>query len=809
MSKVSVVMIKLKKLIQCCFWSVMLSATIAWALPAHSQTMDHYDLALVKDTTNISTPVATLGSIVTYRITVMNQGSVNSGSFALNDIIPAGMSFIAASPAATSGPAIGSNGTVEWVVSAANGLAPGDFAYFDIMVQIDNVLYTPFRNQSEITADSGDDHDSIPDDNSSTYDQFNDPSVLNDKDKGDADDSDFEVLDLNIVYDLALIKKEVSVSPTPASAGSEVVYHIAVMNQGSVPSGSYTVDEMIPSGMTFVSASPTPAVSPAVGSGGLVQWVVPTSSQLAPSAQAIFEVVLKVDDPTLSPYKNVAEISADSGDAYGGDKDSDPADGSGATDTYNDADVTNDQDIGDEDDSDFEILALDGTYDLALVKTLHPAQASWVTQNSVVRYLITVRNQGNVASGNFSVTDTIPGGMTFVSATGNNFSCVNNSPVVGKVTCNYQPPTGAALAPDTNAVITLKLKAVDLSRSPFKNWAEISEDSGDDIDSTPGSNTGAQDSGAGPGNGGSDPSIDHNDINHGGTNGNRNIDEDDSDPAIIGAGQTRPVTLQTFEAVNIDGAGTLRIDWATSMEDANLGYHLYGRADGGEWKRLLSTMVPAIAGASTGASYRRTIIDDEINELTITDVDLFGQEVPHGPFQIGQLYGTASVAIDDSMPPVDHVDPVVIPSEIADNKVYLDTDNVGIHRTTYEELRNAGHDFVDVPVSSLALTQLGRAVPARIEGKRAPDDPYASNLFGPGGFIEFVATELDSIYVDRNRYMLSVNPTMSRSIMEDYDSSLQGLTFAGDYLHELRWNPDKAYSRSSHTGIRSQGQQVC
>jgi len=156
-------------------------------------------------------------------------------------------------------------------------------------------------------------------------------------------------------YDLALIKQQVSINPTPATLGSQVTYRITVMNQGAATSGSYTVEDIIPAGMSFVSASPNATTAPAVGSNGTVGWVVPNSGELASGDTATFNVVLKIDDVTKSPFKNIAEITADSGD----DEDSDPTDNSGSADTFNDDDVSNDQDPGDQDDSDFELLEVD------------------------------------------------------------------------------------------------------------------------------------------------------------------------------------------------------------------------------------------------------------------------------------------------------------------------------------------------------------------------------------------------------------------------------------------------------------------
>jgi len=123
--------------------------------------------------------------------------------------------------------------------------------------------------------------------------------------------ADIDVYTLPIKYDLALIKVQTALSANPAVAGTQVSYRITVMNQGAVDSGSFTVEDIIPAGMSYVSATPAPTSAPAPGSGGVVQWVVPTSSELAVGASANFDIVLQVDDVGLSPFKNIAEITAE------------------------------------------------------------------------------------------------------------------------------------------------------------------------------------------------------------------------------------------------------------------------------------------------------------------------------------------------------------------------------------------------------------------------------------------------------------------------------------------------------------------
>jgi uncharacterized repeat protein (TIGR01451 family) len=159
-------------------------------------------------------------------------------------------------------------------------------------------------------------------------------------------------------------------------------------------------------------------------------------------------------------------------------------------------------------------------YDLALIKTLAPGQSALVSNGSTVNYQITVRNQGRIPSGAFTVTERIPAGMSYVSATGSNFTCSESG---GVVTCTYAPPISGALAPGVDATINLSLRVDDASQAPFRNWAEISADSGDDIDSTPDTNTGSDD-GPGTGTPPNDDVVNHNDLNYSG-----NDDEDDND----------------------------------------------------------------------------------------------------------------------------------------------------------------------------------------------------------------------------------------------------------------------------------------
>ncbi|MBX2825916.1 MAG: DUF11 domain-containing protein, partial [Gammaproteobacteria bacterium] len=524
-----------------------------------------YDLALIIETAGMSTPDAQTGTDVTYTITVKNQGNVASGAFSVEGIIPAGMGLVSTSLPTVSSPGLGSAGTLGWDIGLVDELLPGETLTIQFVASILDDSLSPFKVISDITADSGapygGDDDSTPGDNSGALDTFNDSDECNDQDPGDQDDSDFELLSTD-AYDLSLVKDLTGSSATPIALGSQLTFVITVMNQSGSVSGAYSVQDSLPAQLGYVSATPAPSSHPGVGNTGNVQWDVTASAELQPGAQQTFTVVAEVIADQGGDWRNVAQIISDSGD----DEDSDPADNSGTTDTIDDLDVTTDVDLNDEDDSDFADFTIQPRYDLSLVKRLDANQPAWIVTGQAVEFDVSIQNQGNVPSGDFTVVDTLPAGMSYISASGPNVSCIVDTPAVGQVECMYAAPSAGALAPGAEVLIDVTLQADDLSLAPFKNWAEITADSAqslygvDDDDSITGSNVGAGDTGSGEGTDGADTTVDendHDDINSSAT------DEDDSDPAVVRAAASTPISLTQFSSVR-QSDGSVVVRWSTS-----------------------------------------------------------------------------------------------------------------------------------------------------------------------------------------------------------------------------------------------------
>jgi uncharacterized repeat protein (TIGR01451 family)/LPXTG-motif cell wall-anchored protein len=186
--------------------------------------------------------------------------------------------------------------------------------------------------------------------------QHNDPTI-------DSDDHDVAPIEVAVVYDLALVK----ILPGNQSfkKDSNITFTIQVKNQGNVDSGPITVVDLIPTGLSFVSATNNPLVA-----GQAVSWDLPS---IAPDGVLSITIIVKITDITQPHYVNYAEIVSDGADAYDmPGKDIEDEDSTPDSNVFNDPIVdTDDVNIdvipGDEDDHDRAVL------DTAKVASDNPA----------------------------------------------------------------------------------------------------------------------------------------------------------------------------------------------------------------------------------------------------------------------------------------------------------------------------------------------------------------------------------------------------------------------------------------------------
>ncbi|MFK7802713.1 MAG: SdrD B-like domain-containing protein [Anaerolineae bacterium] len=721
---------------------------------------DVYDLALIHTLATGQAGSVAVGEEVEFKIKVANQGNVGSGDFTVTEQIPAGMSFVS----------IDSEDIADWSTTAvlsdtgtitivyAGDLGPDGMTMITLTLSVDSADDAPFRSWAEISDDSAEDYgvtdeDSTPDADTGDdmgpgfglapndeVDNHNDLTL--DDPADDEDDNDYEDVDLLIGYDLALIIKLAPDQAEEVMLGETVEFEVVVRNQGDMNSGTFTVTQEIPAGMSFAGISGSGWTTTAVMSDtGTIELVY--TGDLEPNSETAVVVELQVDSVEEAPYRVWAEISEDSGDDEDSTGDTDTGQDVGAgtgtdpnDDVVNYDDVTLDNPIDDEDDNDYADVRAIVSYDLALIKTLAVGQSPLVTPTETVDFVITVRNQGNVPSNDFVVTDQIPAGMSLVSASGTGFDCPAIADATGAITCSY----AGSLAPGAEATIELALLITDATQTPFRNWAEISEDSAVDYgptvtdeDSTPDSNVGNDDrDGVG-----SDPNDDvanHNDIEE----DEPADDEDDNDfeqvdvnieydlALIITLDPAQNESVVVGEEVDYDilvknqgnvGSGTFTV---TEQIPAGMSFVSIGGADAADWT---TTAVVSDTGTITLVY----IGDLEPGEITELDLVLLVDDDTDAPFRNwAEISDDSSeevgvgVTDDDSIPDTDTGNDDGAGTGTPPNDPVDNHDNIHLDDPADDEDDN---DFADVMIGEvydLALIQTLSAGQADTVGLNDP-----------------------------------------------------------------------------------------
>ena len=281
------------------------------------------------------------GDNVTFEICVINQGSLNASNVEVTDYTPTGLTF-------DSSPDFTVSGT-DYVAIIPSVIA-GATECVNITYQIDSsFMGNSIINDSEITADDGDDIDSTPGDDGTPEDTVGDGNT---SDTNGGDDQDPEEVLVDQVYDLALAKTIDPSTPGPYAPGDNITYEICVVNQGTLNANNVEVTDYIPADMNFVSSPDFLQVG---------TDAVATITSIPVGATECLSITLQIDPSFMgTSISNDSEITADDGDAI----DSTPADDATPNDTAGDGDV-NDSNGGD--DQDPATLMIGQVYDLSLI----------------------------------------------------------------------------------------------------------------------------------------------------------------------------------------------------------------------------------------------------------------------------------------------------------------------------------------------------------------------------------------------------------------------------------------------------------
>ena len=365
-------------------------------------------------------PVTSLANTdVAFVITVLNAGPDDATNVTLNDVIPAGMTFVSLSQDSgavfgCSAPAVGAGGTITCTIATFSAGSSAEFtATFHIPPGTPDGVF--FTNIATVTSD----FDPNEENNSSTA-VTSTPSAL--------------------TADLGVTKSSAEI----AGPDTDVIYTIVMQNGGPDDAASATLTDPLPGSMTFVSVvqESGPAMScitPAVGSGGIVTC---SAATFPAGATATFTLIGHIPTGTSGEFfTNIATV---------------------ASSTF-DPNVENDSSAAG---------LLVSSVDTSLTKT-GPATAS---ANAGVSYVLTVSNAGPDIAQNLVVTDVLPAPTTFVSLIQDNGpTAICTTPTVGAngtVTCAF-----SALNPGSSAQFTLTINSG--SAVAIVNSASVASDNFD------------------------------------------------------------------------------------------------------------------------------------------------------------------------------------------------------------------------------------------------------------------------------------------------------------------------------------------
>ena len=230
--------------------------------------------------------------------------------------------------------------------------------------------------------------------------------------------------------DLSITKSD---SPDPATVGRALTYSLAVSNAGPDGASDVTVTDTLPVSVTFVSA--TPSQGTCSQTSGTVTCNL---GSIASGASAT--VTIEVTPNQEGTITDTVGVSS----------------------TTIDPDTANNRDSQDT----TVVAAPERQADLTLTKS---DRSDPVTVNRRLRYTLRIRNNGPDAATGLTVTDQLPAGVTFVSASLGPRTCTEAG---GLVTCDLR-----ALASRARAIVTIFVTPTTVGA--ITNTAEVTANESD------------------------------------------------------------------------------------------------------------------------------------------------------------------------------------------------------------------------------------------------------------------------------------------------------------------------------------------
>jgi len=316
----------------------------------------------------------TAGESLTYTINVTNIGPNAGQQVSLTVPVPAGTTFASFTPASgwnVTAPAVGGSGSV--VATTASLASAGSPLTFTFVVTVNGASTdgSNISGSASVASGTTDDPDS-------------------------ANNSDETTTTVHVAAPaMADVGVTVSATPDPIAPGGLLTYTITVTNDGPDAASGVGMTNDVPAGTTLVSFTAPAGWAPSTPAAGGTGTLSATAGALDSHAQAAFTLVVRVDAAAADGSTIVDSASISTGPSIDHDSDND-----------NDTATTT-------------VAAATtpppAAADLVVTQSASPGTAT-VGQNDVT-FTITVTNHGPDSASSAALTEALPAGATFISAT--------------------------------------------------------------------------------------------------------------------------------------------------------------------------------------------------------------------------------------------------------------------------------------------------------------------------------------------------------------------------------------------------------
>ena len=372
------------------------------------------DIAISK---TLSSPQLVAGGSVSYSLAVSDLGpSAAAGPISVTDPLPAGTSFVSAS---------GAGWTCDPIAAGAVGASlhctlPGPLAVgatpaaITVTVDVPSAQTSAVSNTATVSSPTT---DPVPGNNSSTV--STSPTLR---------------------ADLSIQKRHLTATFV---AGQNADYQIDVHNAGESDASAVVVTDNLPTGLSYDSFSSADPNWNCSATGAAVTCTY-TGTFAAGSTSSITLTVHLASDFT-GPAVNTASVSSSTPDPVPGNN------------------------------SSTDNSSVDTQADLSIVKT----DSGTTTAGTALSYTLAVHNAGSSdVAGAVTVADSLPAGLTYVSATGTGWSC-DYTAGTRLVSCTLA--AGLANGADASAITVATTVNSDVGAATISNTASVSSGTSDPV----------------------------------------------------------------------------------------------------------------------------------------------------------------------------------------------------------------------------------------------------------------------------------------------------------------------------------------